>query len=121
MLVAFVAKGINLYLGRVATGQGKGVAEMILHHLSHIASNMFKQYQLDGRWYGKHHEISEPEPKKARTEPDIAIKFRWQPKFMRELVGNRPTIVSQVTGYYQPQAIRGHRALIEVPLWPGYQ
>ena len=35
MLVALVAKGINLYLRRVATGQGTRVAEMILHHLSH--------------------------------------------------------------------------------------
>ena len=111
MLVALVAKGINLYLRGVATGQGIKIAEMILHHLSHIASKMFYKYQLDGRWM----------PSLSGNQAVIAIKFRWRPKLTTELKGNRPTIVSQQTGVYQPQVSRGQRALWGVPSWAEYQ
>ena len=70
MLVALVAKGINLYLRSLAPCH----AEMILHHLSHIASKIFKLYQLDGRWYGKHR-ISEPEPKKHGRSQSLPSSF----------------------------------------------
>ena len=110
MLVALVAKGINLYFEKVAAEQGKGIAKMTLHHLCYVASTAFARDGLDGRWMSSQ-ETDKLEPKRARTEQVIAIKYRPRPKLVTELRGHSSTLASVHARWYQPFVNRGREAL----------
>ena len=108
MLIALVAKGINLYLCNVAAKQGKGFAEMTLHYFCYAGSTAFAIERLDGRWMSS---------QASETEQVIAIKYRARPKLVTELRGNSSPSGSAHSGWYQPHVRRGSDALKRTQPW----
>ena len=86
MLLAIVAKGINVYLGHVAANEVNFSASLTLHILCYVGSKAFSRNGLDGRW------ISSKEMIEETDEFQCRIKFVPRPPLKSE----RPK-VSRVT------------------------
>jgi len=90
MLLAIVAKGINVYLGNVAANEVNFSASLTLHILCYVGSTAFSRNGLDGRW------LSSKEKIEGTEEFHCRIKFMARPPLKRE----RPK-VSRVTKRYR--------------------
>ena len=110
MLLALVARGINLYLRQVEAREGKEIAEMTLHRLCYVASTAFAIEDLEGRWVSSKEETDKRDSKRAKKEQVIAIIYRCRPKFGSELT---PRGQSSAHGsmQYPPHVKRGSDAL----------
>ena len=81
MLLALVCRGVNVYLGKVISQRGKGIAEMTLHRLCYVGTTAFAVDGLDGLWMGSQ-EADKLDSKRAKKDQVIAIKCRPRPKLV---------------------------------------
>ena len=110
-----------MFLSHVAAHSSKGIAEMLLHQLCYIGSTLFgSMFGFDGRWLSSQEtEKLDPgvDPKRARKEQVIAIKYLPRPKLLTEVRRRGPSSAqgsqpgSGHAQWYQPHVNRGREAL----------